>query len=232
MSLKSLILIAFTTTLFSPFANAQRRGGGGGGSSSLGFNLSIMSPSQSDTNEWIDSLAVSGTKNLGTGYELSADYEYRFSGTMFSLMFRPSYFTQTASGGGVEAKLTGYTFFPFLRLYPLESNFIRFFMQIGLGYGSLSTELSNSNNSSSGTFDGSNFGATAGLGAQFCFTTSHCAVIEGNVRYLPIDRNTGSASGTLGGKITQTAGELEINSKDLGTTLSGIQGILGYKLYF
>lgn len=204
--------------------------GGGTGAHGLGLSLALISPSQGDVNSWIDSVGATGTKNLGTGYEISADYEYRFSGTMFSMMFRPSYVTQTASGGGVEAKETGFTFFPMLRLYPLENSFIHFFMQAGLGYGKLTTELSNG--SASGTYDGSAFGAIGGLGALFCFTSFHCMTVEGNVRYLPMERNTGTSSGTLGGNLTQTNGELEGNGQDVGTTLSGIQGLIGYKMMF
>lgn len=231
-NLKTPLFLFFFATFMVTSASQARGGGGGGGGHSIGFGLGLMSPSQGDTNSWIDSLSISGTKNVSTAYEVIADYEYRYSGTMYSLMLRPSYFTQSASGGGVEAKLSGFTFFPMLRLYPLENSFIKFFMHVGLGYGSLSTTLSNNNASASGTFDGSTFGAMAGLGAQFCFTDSHCAVLEGNFRYLPIERNTGSASGTLGGNITQTAGELEINNRDLSTTLSGVQGLLGYKMTF
>lgn len=236
MGLKHIVMVLVLSAA-SLQAQAQRggrlSGGGGlGGGHSLGLGLSIMSPSQGDVNSWIDSLGTTGTKNLGTGYEVMVDYEYKFSMTMFSMLMRPSYFTQSASGGGVEAKLTGLTVFPILRLYPLENNFIKFFMQVGLGYGQLKTELSNSNTVGSGSFDGSTFGAMGGIGAHFCFTESHCLAVEGNVRYLPIERNTGSSSGSLGGTITQTQGELELNNKDLGTTLSGIQGILGYKLIF
>jgi hypothetical protein len=231
MYLKKLGVLVFAAMAFgSTSAFALRGGGGGGGSSSIGLGLAIMSPSQGDVNNWIDSLGTAGTKNLGTGYELMFDYEYRFTSSIFALLFRPSYFTQSASGGGVEAKLTGYTFFPVLRLYPLENDFIKFFMQIGLGYGSLKSELSN--NGASGSFDGNTFGAVGGLGAQFCFTSSHCMMVEGNVRYLPIERNTGKASGSLGGNITQTDGELELSGKDLSTTMSGIQGILAYRMNF
>lgn len=228
-----VILSVFLTT--APLTVLARGGGGGGSGSSIDVGISIMSPNQSDVNDWIDSIGVTGTKNVSTGYEFLADYEYRISSTMFAMLFRPSYFMQSASGGGVEAKLTGLTVFPMFRLYPLENGFIKFFMQVGLGYGQLKTELSN--NGASGTFDGSTFGAIGGLGAQFCFTDSHCMVIEGNLRYLPIERNTGSASGTLGGHITQPGtgggnGELELSGKDLGTTMSGIQGVIGYKLNF
>jgi opacity protein-like surface antigen len=226
------ILVTLVLSLIAAKSFAARGGVSLSGAHSLGIGLAIMSPNQSDVNSWVDSLSLTGTKNLASAYEGMIDYEYRINMTIFSMMFRPSYFTQQASGGGVESKLTGMTIFPMLRLYPLENAFIKFFMQIGLGYGQLKTELSNSNTGGSGSFDGSAFGAMAGLGAQFCFTESHCMNIEGNMRYLPIERNTGSASGSLGGTITQTAGELELNSKDLGTTLSGIQGIIGYKLLF
>ncbi|MGE0634005.1 MAG: hypothetical protein AB7O96_16445 [Pseudobdellovibrionaceae bacterium] len=201
-----------------------------GSGHSLNFGLSLMSPTQKHVNSWIESLDKTGTKEVSAGYEFSLGYEYRFSGSIFSILFRPSYFMQSASGGGVKADLSGVTAFPMLRLYPLENNFIKFFMHMGLGYGSLTTKLEN--DSASGTFDGSTFGAMAGLGAQFCFTPSHCAVVEGNARYLPIERNTGSSSGTLGGDITQGRGELELNGKDLGTSLSGIQGMLAYNLNF
>lgn len=199
---------------------------------SLGFALSLTNASQGDVNGWINSTSQTGTKELSSGYEFIFDYGYRFSSSMFALLVRPSYFMQSANGGGVEASLSGFTLFPMLRIIPLENNFIQFFMQVGVGYGSLSTKLSNSNTSGSGTFDGSTFGGIAGIGANFCFTPSHCAVVEGNFRYLPIERNSGTASGSLGGSITQTSGELEFNNRDLGTTLSGIQGILGYRLTF
>lgn len=239
MKIKSITLSFASIVLFAlPSFAARSSGGGGaasslgGGSDALGLSVALMSPDQADVNSWIDSTAKTGTKNLGTGYELMLDYEYRIGRSIFSVLFRPSYFTQTASGGGIEAKETGYTFFPMLRLYPLENSFIHFFMQLGVGYGKLTTELSNNNNSASGSYDGSAFGAIAGLGAIFCFTDTHCMVIEGNARYLPIERNTGSANGTLGGNLTQTSGELERSNNDIGTTMSGIQGVLGYKLMF
>lgn len=225
--MRSIFALFFGFALLFQMPSAEARGGGG---HSLDFAIALMSPTQGDVNAWVTSLGTAGTKEVGTGYEFMFDYHYRFSSTMFALMFRPSYFTQSANGGGVEAKLTGLTFFPMLRLYPLENNFIKFFMQVGLGYGKLTTDLSN--NGASGSFDGSAFGAMGGLGAQFCFTDAHCMSIEGNIRYLPIERNTGSASGSLGGSITQTAGELELSGKDLGTTLSGIQGVIGYTLNF
>ena len=79
-------------------------------------------------------------------------------------------------------------------------------------------------------------GNNLGLGSEFCFGKgNHCMVVEGNVRFLPFDRNTvDSTSGTFAAPVTQhTAGqELELNNKDLGTTFSGIIGNIGYAYYF
>lgn len=198
---------------------------------SLNFGLGLNTANQKDVNQWVDSLGYAGTKNIGSGYEFFAAYEYRFSSSIFALQFRPSYYTSSASGGGIEAASTGLTLFPMLRLYPLENKFMKFFMQIGLGAGMLTTKLSNSTTGGSGTYSGSAFGAVAGLGAQFCFTDAHCMLVEGNGRYLPFERNSGSGT-NLGGQITQFNGELELNNSDLATTLSGIQGSLGYVLNF
>lgn len=198
---------------------------------SLNFGLGLNTANQKDVNQWVDSLGYAGTKNVGSGYEFFAAYEYRFSSSMFALHFRPSYYTASASGGGVDASMSGLTFFPMLRLYPLENKFMKFFMQIGLGAGMLTTKLSNSTTGGSGSYGGSAFGAVAGLGAQFCFTDAHCMLVEGNARYLPMERNSGTGT-TLGGQITQFNGELELNNSDLATTLSGIQGSIGYVLNF
>ncbi|MCK6600052.1 MAG: hypothetical protein L6Q37_16930, partial [Bdellovibrionaceae bacterium] len=154
-----------------------------------------------------------------------------------ALVFRPSYFTQSATGSGAtigdyEHSLTGYTFFPLLRLYPLENDFIRFFMQAGVGFGYLKGKVKEG--SSSMTYSGSNFGAQAGIGADFCFSPNHCVTIEGNMRYLPIERSIAdSVSGTLTG-FTQTelSREVEYDKNDLTTTLSGIQGVLAYTYIF
>lgn len=200
------------------------------GNHSLGFSLSLTGPDQKDVNSWVNSLNTVGTKELSSGYEAIADYQYRFSSTMFSMLFRPSYLSQSASGGGVTTSLSSFTFFPMFRLYPLENSFIQLFLQVGVGYGNASLKLENG--SAAGTFSNSAFGALAGLGVNFCFSANHCAVIEGNFRYLPIERLEGNAGGVLGGNITQSNGELEKNNVDLGVTLSGVQGIIGYRFNF
>jgi hypothetical protein len=106
-------------------------------------------------------------------------------------------------------------------------------MQGGLGYGSLKGSLDI--NANTVDFEGSAFGAMGGMGVDFCFTEAHCLTIEGNVRYLPIERNkvTGGNCTTMTGTTQCTVGsELEINDKDAGTTMSGIQGLIGYTMNF
>ncbi|GIL18470.1 MAG: hypothetical protein BroJett040_22210 [Oligoflexia bacterium] len=226
--MKSLKIFGLIASLLVVGSFAQARGGGG---HSLQFGLGLMAANQDGLNQIIDGLGVTGTKNLTSGYEITFDYGYRFSSSMFALKFRPSYYTNSASGGGAETKLTGYTFFPMLRLIPLENSFMKFFLQGGVGYGSLSGSLSY--NGASVDFGGGSFGGMAGLGADFCFTDSHCLTIEGNIRYLPIQRNLVSAStGTVSSRLTYSGNELEYDNSDVATTLSGIQGLIAYTLNF
>lgn len=232
----SIFILLASSTSF-----AKRGGKSISGSSELGFGLSTISSSQKDINSIIDNVNSSmggvSTKNLTSAYDLFIQYAFRFDGSIFALVFRPSYFTQSATGSGAtigdyEHSLTGYTFFPLLRLYPLENDFIRFFMQAGVGFGYLKGKVKEG--SSSMTYSGSNFGAQAGIGADFCFSPNHCVTIEGNMRYLPIERSIAdSVSGTLTG-FTQTelSREVEYDKNDLTTTLSGIQGVLAYTYIF
>jgi len=212
---------------------------GGTGSSSMEFGIALLSAGQDDINTMIkDSRASNAatTSDMGSAYELFGQYQYRFSGTMFSMLFRPSYITQSTTGSGTggsyDYKLSGFTFFPMLRMVPLENSFIKFFMQVGVGYGSLSADITQGTSSIS--FSGSAFGAIGGLGADFCFTPNHCLTVEGNLRYLPIVRNiAGSANGSFSNLSQASSGqEVEIANNDLQTTLSGIQGILAYTLNF
>lgn len=228
-------LVSFAALAVSaPEAFAAGRGGG----HSLQFGLGILSASQDDTNALIKTARAAGanTGDMGSAYELFAQYQYRFSGTMFAMAFRPSYVMQSATGSGADGsydyKLSGMTVFPLFRIYPLENSFIKFYMQTGLGYGRMSGDFTAGTNSVE--FAGSAFGAMGGLGVDFCFTPEHCLTIEGNLRYLPIERNLAStASGTVPGLSQSTSNqEVEINSNDLKTTMSGIQGIIGYTMNF
>lgn len=237
-----IILLSLSLILLSAEDVFARRGGGGmSGSSEIGFGLSSISSNQSDINSIIDSVNASQggvtTKNLTSAYDIFVQYSFRFTGTMFALVFRPSYFTQSGDGSGAtvgnyEHSLSGFTVFPLLRIYPLESSFIRMFMQAGVGYGSLKGSVSEGANSMK--YSGSAFGAQAGLGADFCFTENHCMTVEGNLRYLPIARNLASSvTGTLSGFTqTQSGREVEYDNNDLSTTMSGVQGVLAYTYIF
>lgn len=241
-------LFLSTVLLLSVFsaqeANAQRRGGSRGlsGDMSIGLGASTVSAGQNDLNGAIDDAVLTGAniKNLGSAWEFYANWSYRFSGTMYSFVFRPSYFMQKTDGsspsGNYNYDLTGYTVFPIFRIYPLENAFIKFFMQTGLGYGSLNGSIT------AGTknldFKGSAFGAMGGIGVDFCFTDSHCLTVEGNLRYMPIERNiaTGgscsSASDIPGVSQCGTNNEVERAGTDLRTTMSGVQGLIGYTMNF
>lgn len=233
-SMLSTVVSALVLALTAPSAFAAGRGGG----HSMQFGLGILSASQDDMNSLIKTARAAGanTGDMGSAYELFGQYQYRFSGTMFALAFRPSYIMQSATGSGSDGsydyKLSGFTLFPIFRFYPLENNFIKFYMQTGLGYGRMSGDITAGTNSIA--FAGSAFGALGGLGVDFCFTPSHCLSIEGNLRYLPIERNVASsATGTVPGLSQSTNGqEVEIGGGDLKTTMSGIQGSIAYTLNF
>jgi hypothetical protein len=210
---------------------------GGGGGHSLGLGVGLATSNQTDLDALATAVNASGggrnAATMSSGLEFGLYYQYRFSGTMFAMQFRPTYVTQSGKGSTDSTTMTGYSFFPMLKLYPLENSFIHFYMQAGLGYGSLSGKIQQPGVDIS--FSGSAFGAVGGLGAEFCFTDSHCAFVEGNYRYLPIERNVVSASNAASsGTITQSGAgnELEMNGYDLRTSMSGIIGSIGYQMNF
>ena len=246
LSLFVLGLVA-TSALFISDANAARARAGlskssMGGDSSLGLGFSVVTAGQNDMNTLIDAAHTSAnanTKNLGSAYEFYANWIYRFSGAPYAFVLRPSYFMQeqtgSGTGGSFDYKLNGFTVFPIFRVYALESDFIHFFMQAGIGYGSLSGDITAA--SSNLKFSGSAFGAMGGIGVDFCFTEASCITIEGNVRYLPIERNVSTGGNCTDGSIpgmSQCGGskEVEASGTDLRTTMSGVQGLIGYTMNF
>lgn len=234
-TLISLMIVTVFTVLSTQAMAAKGRGAAIGGDSAIGLGIMSLSAEQSDLNYVADQINAStagAAKTMGSALEFYVQYVLRFSGSMFSLVFRPSYMSQEGSGSTTTSKITAYTIFPLLRMTPLENSFIKFYLQGGVGYGQASGVLSNSGGKIS--YNGGAFGAIAGLGAEFCFTANHCMNIEGNARYLPIQRSVvDSGSGSITG-ISQgsTGRELEINNNDAQVTLSGIQGLIGYTYNF
>ncbi len=225
-----LFLVLLSTVLFSCLSSAYS-GGGGSGDHAFSFGFGYAGASQSDLNSYSSAMSASSAQ-LTSGYEFSVTYIYRFSSSMFALALRPSYMTETGSGGGVNNSVTGILFYPMLRLYPLENGFIHFYIQGGVGWGQLTGTSSFGANSVS--YAGTDFGAMAGLGAEFCFTDHQCMVVEGDARYHAIPRSlVTSTTGNMGGGLSGTSShELEFNGLDVQNTLSGIQGILAYTLKF
>jgi len=227
---KSLLITAITLITFVPMIS----GAAGSGGSSLGIGIITTSPSQNDLEAHINSKNTTTgqfTNKFGSGLEFAGYYQYRFSSSAYAIMFRPSYFTQSTSGGGSTYTLSAFTFFPMLRIHLLENNVVKFFIQTGIGYAIQNGKVDQPGASLS--FKGDEFGALGGLGAAFCFTPAHCAVVEGNLRYLPFQRNVITAtSGTItpaGGSVDE---EFELNNRDIKTSMSGIQGGLMYQFNF
>lgn len=239
----SVLLISICLLFSATSHAAKKRGGKGafaGGSISVGFGIGFSTAEQTGINDIIKNAKAA---NQASTSELKSATEYMFHGTFrfsngyVALQLRPTLFQQAESGSGTAGSynysLSGFTVFPLIRLIPLSNDLIDFYIQGGLGYGKLNGDITNGPTKIS--FTGSNFGAQAGLGADFCFVPDHCIGVEGNYKYLPIQRNiVTSTSGGLSNNITQSAvdSELEVNGSDLATQLSGITGIVSYTFNF
>lgn len=238
------VLTMSTLMLFSVNSEAaKKRGGRGafaGGSLSVGLGVGFATAEQSGINDIIKN-AKSGnqatTSELKSATEYSLQGTFRFSNGFVAIQLRPTYFTQSESGSGTAGSysysLNGFTVFPLVRIIPLSNDLIDFYMQAGLGYGKMNGDITNGPSKIS--FTGSNFGAQAGLGADFCFIPDHCFGIEGNYKYLPIQRNmVTTASGGLSNNISQATvdQEFEVSGSDLATQFSGISGTVSYTYNF
>lgn len=241
MRIFSLVLLILG---MSVSAFAARGGGGGGGSMHIGVGFGLITAGQDDLNslqQEDNADHTISTPQIGSAYELTGSFGYRFSGTIYEIMFRPSYFWHSATGGtsggaAYEYGVKGLMLYPIFRLYPLENSFMKFFFQFGVGYGKLYGTVKE--NTYTVEFEGNTFGYLAGLGVEMCITDSHCFSLEGNLRGAPAERSLiSSVSGTVpvGGRISQgsTVGqELEMDNRDLKITGSGILANLGYVMRF
>jgi hypothetical protein len=239
MLLARLTFGLILTLGFSSLSMAQKRGVSLSGAHSLGLGLGLITSDQVNMNDVMDTANSGGgnVKNLTSGYEFFAQYGIRFDRSWWGFVFRPSAMSQSSSGncqsGKCSYEVNGLSFFPMIRMVPLENAVIKLFFQVGLGYGQMEGKISQP--AGKIKFKGSAFGAIGGLGVDFCMTESHCFTVEGNLRYLPIERNlvTKGASGLAGGVTGANSGdEVEVNNSDLSTTMSGLQGLVSYTLMF
>lgn len=221
------------------------RGGGGGGMSgnnSIGLGVGTVDTSQEHMNTLIQRANTREggitTGTLNRAYEGAAFYQYRFDGSIIALQLRPSFFYEAEDGTGASGKfeysVIGFTVFPLLRIYPLENEFMKFYMQFGLGYGRANSVIREG--PAEAKFSGGAFGTTMGLGAEFCFAPGHCLFTEGNYRYVVIERNMASSvTGTFASDSLSQAvqkEEVEWDRVDLQTRMAGLQFLFGYTFYF
>jgi hypothetical protein len=225
---------------------ALAKGGSGGGWGFSGY-LGTVNATQDGMNT-LQQRANSREGGITTGqlnnaYEVAFGLTYRFSGAMYALHFRPSYFYQRADGKGSSGPFTygvqGFTFFPMFRLYPLENEIMKFYMQLGLGYGQVQgtiTEGQTGGVDRHVDFRSGSFGTTVGLGAEFCFNANHCIALEGDYRYLNFTRNVASkGSGNFAGdSLSQSAtgAEVEMDGSDLEVKMGGLMYMAGYAFWF
>jgi hypothetical protein len=244
-------LAVFLITVFSYSALARvgssttgNRGGlsGMGGWGAVGLYGGIVNTSQGDLNmlqQRANTASSISTGQLNQAYELAAFYQYRISGTMYAFHVRPSYFYERQDGSGAAGAytygVTGWTVFPMLRMYPLESDFMKMYIQFGLGYGSANGMITEGQGNDV-KFSGSAFGTNIGLGAEFCLTNEHCFALEGNYRYMSMDRNiVSSSNGSFAANSLSQYGkgqELELDGNDLSVKMGGLMFLAGYMFYF
>ena len=232
--------LVFSTQTFA----AKKKGGKGAfasGSLSAGLGIGLTTADQAGLNTMISTAKTSvaaTTSTFSSGLEFMGHLTFRFSNGLVALQLRPTYFQQSTSGSGSDGShsydLTGFTLFPLVRIIPLSNDIIDFYLQGGIGYGKLDGSITNGTRKAS--FSGSSFGLQTGIGADFCLVPDHCFGVEGNYRYLPIQRNiVSSASGALPYGASQAASDRELedlNGSDVATSLSGISGILSYTYNF
>lgn len=231
------ISVLLLVLLFSTSAFAANSGGW-----AIGANFSLVNADQKDMDTVIqaaDTDQNTSASQIGNGMEFGASIGYRFGGGV-ELVVRPSYYMVSEDGkdganASYDYEMTALSIMPMLRFYLLENQTIAFYSQLGLGYTMMSGTIEEDGGNIE--FSGSDLGYAGGLGAEFCFFGAHCFYLEGNLRIASVDRMTVdkfSAGGYANSAITQSGkgSELEINNRDFGASLSGIQGVVGYNFHF
>jgi hypothetical protein len=239
----SFIIFSFVGEAQAASKKRGTKGIFGGGSFSVGLGLALSTADQTGINSLINAAQLSANSTagkMGTATEYVGTFTFRFANGFTAIQLRPTIFSQSSSGSGTDGShsysLDGFTIFPLARIIPLSNNFIDFYVQGGLGYGKMDGTIRNGSRQAS--FSGSAFGVQGGLGAEFCFVPDHCFNLEGNYRYMPIERNivssgTGASNLPYGTSQAQSDRELEdSNGNDIPTTFSGISGLVSYTLNF
>ena len=237
--LMKILISVSTVTALSNFAQAR----GGGGGFGVGFHGGMLTTNQKDMDTLKERANTReggiSTGDLGTALEFGVTGSYRFD--MYEILIRPTYLFHSEegkdnSGATFEYGVSGFTIFPMFRFVPLESNILKLFFQVGIGFGHANGTVKE--DTFEVEFSGNSLGYQVGLGIEICFTDFHCMALEGNVRQLSFDRVLADkVSGTSGGSpqgIDQhTVGqEVEMDGRDLFVTMSGFQALLGYVMHF
>ena len=183
------------------------------------------------------------TSQLSNAWEIGGFISYRFASSFVAFQLRPTYMFQSeegssATGNNYKYSASSFTIFPMFKFYLLEDTMLKFFTQVGVGYGFMSGEIEEAGRSVD--FSGGDLGFKVGLGAELCFTDTHCVFMEGNYRLLRTNRTiaksvTGDFS-TLTGPASLSQAtkdqEVEVDGRDLGLSMTGVQGFLGYEFHF
>jgi len=250
-SLLILISLCLTVPAFARTSGGSSGGGlVGGFDGSWSFELygGIVNATQDALNQIHDTANTREggitTSALTQAYEGAVGFTYRYSGSVYALSLRPSYFYERQDGhaasGSFTYGVTGYTIFPMLRAYPLENDVMKFYMQVGVGYGQAKGMVNEG--LLSGTdrhveFGSGAFGSMVGLGAEFVLTGVQSVAVEVDYRYLDYVRNVVSSSTGTGfgtGSLSQSGKgqEAELDGNDLDIKMGGLMFNLGYILHF
>jgi hypothetical protein len=224
--------LLFILSCWGPIAQARFSSRGGSAPSlfdthSVGAGLNYVNVNQDDLNTHLG--ATAATKRFENAWELDVNYQYRFFDSPLAFQFRPSYFLQDAKDGSYDYKLSGYTLFPVLKIFFSDGPDSKFYTLLGFGYGSLKGEISQPTGSLD--FEGSSYGAMAGIGGEICERYHHCFSLELIARYLPIEKSTVRNLNGIPTGLTQYSNgrEIEYNGKDIQTEMTGIMIRLGYQ---
>jgi hypothetical protein len=212
---------------------------------SVGGYFGTVGAEQSDHNDLMDraNTRAGGTPNskLDSAYEISAYFQYRIDGSIWAFQFRPSFMWQGETGSGGTGALEGdYEYATIgivaaglVKIYALESNYLRLYFTGGLNYGRTSTTIQEADFKAKAA--GSNLGFQFATGLEVTLG-SHGFLLEAGVRKLAIERSlVSSSSGTAEADSVSQAtegDELEFDNVDFGSTLSGVQIQIGYAYYF